>query len=338
MPESETPPAEPQDDVNALETPEGSAAGATGSADANPVIDATGETNISSATPPPEQPKKGSLKQLLKRFNLYLLLFIFILVIAGVILTIAYFQSKQASTSNIVKTQELTQKALQQLANSDASIGSTEQILTIQSSAIFAGKVLVRDGLEVAGTLKVSGTTAINDLVASGSSQFGDAQVNKKLSVAGDTALQGSVSIAKSLQVNGTATFGGPISAPQLTTSSLQINGDLVLTHHIVTGGPTPSLVRGSALGGGGTASINGSDTSGTVTINVGSGPPAGCFATMTFASKFNSTPRILLTPVGASGGSINYYVNRTSTNFSICTSTPAPAGSSFGFDYFVVN
>lgn len=337
MPEPEPSPAEEQDDINALETPE---AGADSG-----VIDATGgagsgASDTPAATPgtTPEPPKRGGLKHFAKRFNIYLLLFALILVVAGIILTIAYFQSKKASTGNIIKTQELTQNALQQVANSDATIGSTEQILTIRSSAIFAGKVLVREGLEAAGTLKVSGTAALNDLVAAGSSQFDDAQVNKKLSVAGDTALQGSVTIAKSLQVTGSATFGGQISAPQVTTSNLQLNGDLVLTHHIVTGGPSPSLARGTALGTGGTASVNGSDTSGAVTINVGSSPPAGCFATITFAAKFNSTPHILLTPVGSDGGSIDYYVNRSATSFSICTATPAPASSSFGFDYFVVN
>lgn len=332
MAEPETPPEEAQDDVDALEKPEGTA-GADG------VIDATQGaaegTSAPTATTPAVPPKKGGLKQLFKRFNIYFLLFLFILVMAGVILTIAYFQSKKASTSNIVKTQELTENALKQLANSDASIGSTEQVLTIQSSAIFSGKVLVREGLEAAGTLKVSGTTALNDLVASGSSQFGDAQINKKLSVAGDTALQGSASIAKGLQVKGDATFGGPISAPQVTTTNLQLNGDLILTHHFVAGGPTPVLARGSALGGGGTASVDGSDTSGTVTVNVGAGAPAGCFATVTFARKYSSTPRVLLTPVGSDGGTINYYVNRSATNFSICTSTPPPTGS-FGFDYFV--
>lgn len=335
MPESETPPAAEQDDINALETPEGGA-NASGAGDSQ-TIDATSEGSSTPASAP-EAPKKRGLKHTLQRFNIYLLLFLFILLIAGVILTIAYFQSKQASTSNIIKTQELTQSTLQQLANSDASLGSTQQILTIRSSAIFSGKVLVREGLDVAGTLKVSGTTAINDLTVSGSSQFGEAQINKNLAVAGDTALQGSVSISKNLQVTGSGTFGGPVSAPQLTTSNLQLNGDLVLTHHIIAGGPTPSLARGTALGSGGTASISGSDTTGTVTINVGGGAPAGCFATITFATKYNSTPHVILTPVGSDGGAIDYYVNRTSTNFSICDSTPPPAGASFGFDYFVVN
>jgi hypothetical protein len=91
-------------------------------------------------------------------------------------------------------------------------------------------------------------------------------------------------------------------------------------------------------LGSGGSAAVSGSDTGGSVTINIGSGAAAGCFATITFAAKFNSTPRVLLTPVGADAGTVDYYVTRTNNSFSICDATAPPDGSSFGFDYFVLN
>ncbi len=335
MAEPETPPpGEEQDDIDALETPEGAV-----NAD-DQVIDTTkegGGSSAASATAATPAPKKGGLKQLLQRFNIYLLLFLFILVLAGGVLLVAYFQAKKA-TSTTVKTQDLTQSTLQQLAASDATIGSTQQVLNVQSSAVFAGRVLIRDGLEVAGSVKIGGPLVLNDLAVSGSGQFGQVQVSKNLSVTGDGAIQGSLTVAKSLQVSGGGSFSGPVSTPQLTTSSLQLNGDLVLTRHISAGGPSPSLSRGSALGSGGSASVSGSDTGGSVTINIGSGASAGCFATISFASKFSSTPRVLLTPVGSDGGSINYYVNRSSTSFSICDATAPPAGSSFGFDYFVFN
>ncbi len=335
MAESETPPpGTEQDDVDALENPEGAAGN-------DKVIDATSGAPLSSSAAKDSgdstNPKKGGLKQLLRRFNIYLLLFLFILVLAGGILLVAYFQAKKA-TSTTLKTQDLTQNTLQQLAASDATIGSNLQVLNVQSSAVFAGKVLIRDDLEVAGGLKINGTVALNNLAVSGSGQFGQVQIGKDLAVTGDGAIQGSLTVAKSLQVSGGGSFSGPVSAPQLTTSSLQLNGDLVLTRHISAGGPAPSLSRGSALGSGGSASVSGSDTGGSVTINVGGSPAAGCFATITFASKYSSTPRVLLTPVGADGGAIDYYVTRTATSFSICDATAAPAGSSFGFDYFIVN
>lgn len=328
------PPDAPDDDANALE----------GGSDSN-TIDATG--GASNSTPaadgekkdtPVADKRKGGLKATLKRFNIYLLLFIFILVVAGGILAVAYFQSKKATTATTLKTQDLTQAALDQVANSDATVGNSQQVLTVQSSAVFAGKVLIKGGLEVAGNIQIGGTMALNDLSVSGTGQFGQVQISRNLAVTGDAGIQGALTLAKSLQVNGGATFGGPISAPQITTSNLQLNSDLVLTRHIVSGGPTPGRSPGPALGGGGSVSVSGSDTAGTVAINTGGGGNTGCFVTVNFTSRYNSTPRVLITPVGAAGGAIAYYTNRTSTNFSICTASPAPGGASFSFDYFVIN
>jgi len=335
-PDASTEPAAaeaPQDDIDALEGAQ--------STSTDGVIDATGSSSEPADGSKPDTKsgkKKGGIKGLLKRFNIYLLLFIFILAIAGVIIAVAYFQSKSASTTSTLKTQDLTQATLDQVANSDAAIGDSQQVLTVRSSTVFSGKVLIRSGLEVAGNLNVGGTLALNNISVSGAGQFGQVQINKNLAVAGDTSLQGGLTVSKSLQVNGGATFAGPVSAPQITTSNLQLNSDLILTKHIVAGGPTPSRSPGPALGGGGSVSNSGSDTAGSVSINTGGGASAGCFVTVNFTSRYNTTPRILLTPVGSSAGEINYYVNRTANNFSICTSTPPPSSSSFGFDYFVIN
>lgn len=329
------PPATEQDDVNALETSDNDLSPQTG-ADLG-VTDATSaDGSAVNAAPPPA--KKGGLKQLWHRFNIYLLLFGLILLIGLVIISIAYFQSKKASTTTALKTQDLTQAALQQVANSDATVGNSQQILNVVSSAVFAGKVLIRESLEVAGGLQVGGTVAVNDLTVSGTSQLSQTQISKNLSVSGDTALQGSLTIAKSLQVNGGGTFSGPVSAPQITTSNFQLNGDLILTHHIAAGGATPGRSYGPALGNGGTASVSGSDTGGSVSINTGSSPSAGCLVTVNFSAKYNSTPHVLITPVGSSAGGLAYYVNRNTASFSICLSAAAPAGTSFGFDYFVVD
>lgn len=328
--ENQPQPESAENDADALESPEGGAEQTAGASSADDgVIDAS-----SSKAAPPTKP--GGLKGFLRRFNIYLLLFVFILLIAGALVLVAYFQGKKGSGPATVKTQTLTQNTLQQLANSDATVGNDQQVLNVQSSAVFAGKVLMRQDLELAGNLQIGGTVGLNDLTVTGTTQLGQAQINKNLSVAGDTAVQGATTIAKSLQVNGGGSFSGPITAPQITTSTLQLNGDLTLTHHIVIGGGTPGRSPGPALGGGGTASVSGSDTAGTVSINTGNSPAAGCFITVNFAQKFNTTPRVLLTPVGSAGGGLAYYVNRSSTSFSICDAAPPPAGSSFGFDYFI--
>jgi hypothetical protein len=95
-------------------------------------------------------------------------------------------------------------------------------------------------------------------------------------------------------------------------------------------------------LGNGGSASINGSDTSGTISISTGNNPVAGCFATIVFNQPFSQMPNILLGPIGYGAGAITHYVetvtndlNQTSA-FKICTAdTPIP-NQAFGFSYLI--
>lgn len=336
--ESEPSKQAPQDDGGSLESTqdnENSLESTNESSDSG-VIDATSHSSSSSSND--LNPKKGGFKQFLRHFNVYLLMFALLLVIGGVIIAIAYFQSQKASVSSTLKTQTLTQNTLNQVANSDATVGNTQQVLNVESSAVFAGKVLVREDLEVAGSLQIGGTVALTDLAVSGTSSLSQLLVSKDIAVTGNAAIQGAMTIAQSLQVNGAGTFSGPLSAPQITTPSLQLNGDLVLTHHISAGGPTPGRTNGPALGGGGTASVSGSDTSGSVVINTGSSPSSGCFITINFATPYNSTPHVLISPTNQAAGGIGYYATRTTTSFSICAASAPAAGSSFGFDYFVVD
>ncbi len=285
------------------------------------------------------QPPKGSpLGWFREHLNIYSLLFIFVVLVAAMIVLVAYRQSKQPSNAGHLSTQSLSQSTLNQLANSDATVGNSQTVLNVKSSAVFAGQVLVRQNLEVAGNLQIGGTLGLNNITVSGTSQLGQVTINKDLAVAGNTAMQGSATIGKSLQVGGGGTFNGPLSAPQITTSSLQLNGDLVLTHHISAGGGQPGRSNGPALGSGGSVSVSGSDTAGSVSINTGGGPAAGCFVTINFTSHYNATPHVLVTPVGSAAGGLAYYINRSATSFSICDSSAPPAGSSFGFDYFVVD
>jgi cytoskeletal protein CcmA (bactofilin family) len=341
MADSNLPPTDPTSNESAsldsLESEENTLE-STGAAP--PAAGQEGESAADSSPPPPQQHNRFRqlLRQLRRRINLYLLLFTVIILIAGAIILIAYLQSRQSTLTNQLQTQSLSQNTLNQLANSDATVGNSQSILNVESSAIFAGQVLVRQNLQVAGNLQIGGTVALSNITVAGSSQFGQVTVNKNLAVSGDTAIQGTTTIAKSLQVNGNGTFNGPVSAPQVSTGSLQLNGDLVLTHHINTGGTTPSRSSGTALGSGGSVSISGSDTAGSITINTGSSPAAGCFVTVNFTAKYNATPHVQVTPIGSAAGGLAYYVNRSTISFSVCDNTAPPAGSSFGFDYFVVD
>lgn len=281
--------------------------------------------------------KQGSFAQrLIRSVNIYLLLFIFLIVVAGAIVLITFLASKKTNT-NTVKTQSLSQDTLKQLATSDVTVGQPKQVLNVQSNAVFAGKVLIRDSLEVAGPIQVGGSLSVPGITVSGNSIFEQIQVNKNLNVQGDTSIQGQLAVQKGLSVAGGATFGGSISAPAITVNTLQMNGSLTLTRHIIIGGANPDRDNGTALGSGGTTALSGSDTAGSINVNTGSGPVAGCFLTVNFTQKYNTTPNVNVTPIGSNAALVGYYVNRSTTSFSVCAANNPPANASFGFDYFIV-
>lgn len=294
------------------------------------------------ASQPPQndKPEKHGLRERIRsisaRFNIYLLLFILVLIITGIAITVTVMQARKnaTKTGNNTNGQSLSQSTLQQLSNSDAIVGTSSQTLNVQSNAVFAGQVIIRSNLEVAGTIKVGGALSIPGLSVSGNGTFAQVQTGG-LTVSGDSTLQGGLSVQKNLNVSGAGSFG-TLSAQQLSVGTLQLNGALVLTNHITAGGPVPRKSDGNALGGGGTSSLSGSDTAGTIAINTGSGPAAGCFVTVTFARAYSGTPRVMLTPVSSAAAGLPYYVSRTSTNFSVCTASPAPAGQNISFDYAI--
>jgi hypothetical protein len=216
-------------------------------------------------------------------------------------------------------------------------VGDPKQILSVESNAVFAGRVLVRDGLEVAGPLKIGSPLTLPGLTVSGNSNFEKIQAND-LQVSGNSTIQGQVNIQNNLNVSGAATIGGTLTASRLNIQTLLLNGDLQLNRHIDAGGGNPSKSDGPALGSGGTSSVSGTDTAGTVNINIGGGPIAGCFITVNFTQKFNGIPHVVITPIGSWAGGLTYYINRSGTNFSICSTTPAPAGQSFAFDYIAID
>ncbi|HEX5798112.1 MAG TPA: hypothetical protein VFX79_02050 [Candidatus Saccharimonadales bacterium] len=270
--------------------------------------------------------------------NIYLLIFILIIVLALIITYVSYQRNKsEEQKQEALLTEPLSTEALDQLKQTDVQVGDPKQILTIESNAIFSGNVLIRDSLEVAGQLKLGQPLNVPGITVSGASDFDQLRSNG-LDVSGNAAIQGQLSIQQGLTVGGNLNVAGNLSASRLNINNLEVSGNLQINGHITTGGGTPSRSGGSALGGGGTVSISGSDTAGTVNINTGSGAGAGCFVSVSFVNQYSSTPHVVVTPVGSAGGSINYYITRSASGFSICTSNAPGGGKSFAFDYIVVD
>lgn len=302
----------------------------------SPVVTPPASTD-SSAAPAVKKPSRvRGVRRIVDKINIYLLIFILLIALTGAVVAAAYYTSRPQKA--VVQNQSLDKNTLKQLANNDVTLGQPKQVLSVQSNAVFAGKVLVRDSLEVAGPIQVGGALNIPGITVTGNSVFNDMRINKSLSVGGDTTLQGQLNTQKNLNVSGNANVGGSLSADRLSANSLQMNGNLTITKHFSVGGATPARSNGNALGAGGTASVSGSDTAGSVNVNTGSGASAGCFATINFTQRFNGVPRVIVSPVGEAAGRVGMYVNRNNTSFSVCASQTPPSGASFGFDYFVID
>ncbi len=292
--------------------------------------------------PTPAQPgekKVSAFKRIFRKVNLYFLIFILIVVVAAAIAIVNYLNSQKAPVLPTIASQELTQDALKQLANTDATVGGSSQTLTIQGSAIIAGQTLLRGNLNVAGNIQSGGSIQGPTLTISGTSNLGQAQINS-LQVASTVAVQGTTTL-HDLNVAGTSSFSGPMTASQITVTKLILSGNAVLQvpNHISFTGSSPSrTINAGVLGNGGSASVNGSDTTGTVNINTGNNPTPGCFVRINFQQSFSNAAHVIISPVGAGAGATQYYVDRNNSGFSICTVNAAPANQVFAFDYFVTN
>jgi predicted ribosomally synthesized peptide with SipW-like signal peptide len=285
--------------------------------------------------PKPELSIAQRVEKLVRGVNIYLLLFILVILLAG-IATFASFSASKKATNISIDGQTLSTEDLQNLKNNDTSVGDPKQTLTIASNAVFSGRVLVRDNLDVAGTIRVGGTISLPGITVSGTSAFENVQIGNNLSVAGNQAVQGSMTIQNSLSVGGSASFAGTLSAPALSIDKLIMNQNLQLNRHVEAGGPAPRIGNGPQLPYPGTVSINGSDTAGTVNLNFGPSTFGGILAIIYFANNFNQTPHVVITPVGSSCAGLNFYATRNTSSFSIGSSNAAPAGSSCSFDYIV--
>ena len=233
-------------------------------------------------------------------------------------------QSKQEDIFNKGQV-SISTDDLNRLGINRSVIGDSGVELTVAPDAVFKGKVSISGNTVVGGQVtfndKVTGTnanfanlqagaTSLSELNVNGKSSLSDLSLRKDFTVTGSTRLQGPVtvtqllSVTNNLNVSGNLAIGGTLSVNTLSVQAIAVKG------HIVTSGPTPSVVRGSATGSNGTVSISGNDTAGIISINIGAGASSGTLATVAFKSQFGSTPKVVISPVGVGGG---FYVSNVS-------------------------
>lgn len=299
-----------------------------------------------SPTPVPAPASSNSYRKLNRRSKniaRVVALFVAILLFGGgigyYIAHVSKLQTKQVSTPQ-VKT--LSDDELNKLSTLGSNLGTSNQLLTVGANAQFNNSVIINKDISISGKLNANGPVTLKSLSVSGlDSSLGGLNVGGNLTVIGTSTLQKGATVGQLLSVNGnltvsgTATFGS-ISASAISVRNITITGPLVI-NHITSSGPQPSSASGSAVGGGGTTSLSGNDTAGTINMNIGSGSNAGILVNVTFRAPYGANIHVLITPVSGGASSANTYVTRTANGFQIRSDSPLPAGSLLSYDYFVI-
>ena len=293
-------------------------------------------------SPAPQQSKNSAWDSVRSKANAIgsiTALFAFLLAI-GVAGGYFYSQSKKTTTTTDKKPviQTLSQEDLNKLNEIGANLGTAGQTLNVGADALFRGKADVTGDLTVGGKLNANGPVTLSQLNITGNTAATGLNVGSNLNVTGLTSLQRAVTIGGLLTVNsnvnvtGTGSFGA-VNTGSIGARTLSLSGPLTIGH-ISTQGGTPAIAAGS-VGSGGTVSISGNDTAGTVNINTGTGP-SGVLATITYRSTYGAGSHVQITPLTSDAAGSGYWVSRSAGGFQIHATTP-PSGRSLSFDYLVV-
>lgn len=267
---------------------------------------------------------------------------------AGIIALVMRNQAT-AEDARIKNGVTLSSETLDKLGVSRNPVGNAETLLVVGPDSKFKGNVQMGGTLQVAGSLILNSKFTASDAALT-KLQAGDTQL-QALNVNGDATVT-SMNLRKDLQVAGATQLQGPLTVNQLTTinnnmnvaGNLAIGGSLSVRNfqvstltvagHLISSGAQPGAAAGGGVGSNGTVSISGNDTSGTVAVNTGVGAGNGLLATISFTTKYDDTPHVVVTPVGRSVPGL--YINRTSAGFTISADGALPAGG-YAFDYVVV-
>lgn len=271
-----------------------------------------------------------------------------ILAINAVIISFVVQGQNTAQAEGSQSDVTISPAVLDTLGVSRNSVGNLGTELVVGPNSKFDGKVTIGGDVSVGGELKLNGKLSVSDatltslqagntslskLDVNGDANAASLTLRQNLAVAGTSTLQGAVTVGQTLTVAGNLTVGGALAVRSFQASSLTSETTLTIGGHVITRGSAPGVAAGGAVGSNGTVSISGNDASGTVAVNIGVGAVSGILAQVTFRTQYGITPHVVITPVGRGG---DFYINRTSTGFSIVTSGGLSPGG-YAFDYIVM-
>ncbi len=194
-------------------------------------------------------------------------------------------------------------------------------------------KIDVQLGVSYDEPASVSSSLQGSDLTISGA-----ATVNGNMTIGANLYVSGTATF-NDLVVNGNAIFNGNLTVQNISVKNITING------HIITAGNTPTIAAGAAAGVADTlnnipaptASVDGNDTAGTITVVAGANTVAGDFVEVTFNAAFTKTPKVILNAGNEYAANLKFYRDADTGKFRIKLPQAPTAGQTYTFDYMVV-
>lgn len=230
------------------------------------------------------------------------------------------------------------------------------------SPAIAAGDYVTTSGTYAGKAMKATqGGFVIGKALAAWDPASGQTQVMVFVepgywpgTVSADYIQNGSTATLSSLSVTGTADFAdlntsgtatinnltvtGSATIANLTvTGSASFAGNITVGGHIITSGGQPTAQTQGAVGTGASVAVDGTDTTGTITITTGSNPTAGDLAKILFSKTYGQAPHIVLSPSNNNAADLRFYKGTTSaTDFMFDALDTPQANTTYTFDYFI--
>jgi hypothetical protein len=149
------------------------------------------------------------------------------------------------------------------------------------------------------------------------------------LNVSGDATIN-NLNVT-TVEVSGDATIAGKLTVSTLTAGSITVSG------HIITAGNTPTIQIQASAGQDATATVVGNDTSGVITILTGDQATAADLAKLTFATAYNTSPRVLITPIGKISAQAVGYVDQVDQNSFMLGAATVSVSQTYVFSYQVM-
>lgn len=266
-------------------------------------------------------------------------LFIFLITLGAVGGFYANNLRQPNTKSNDSTVTSLSQDEINKLTQVGGSLGSNGQVLNIGADALFRGKLDVSGDLSIGGRLNANGPVTLSALNIAGASGTTGLNVGTNLVVGGTATFQKSIAVTElasvtNLSVSGNASVNS-LNATNIAVRTIAISGPLTIGH-LSTQGAVPSI-NAVSVGSGGTVSISGNDTAGTININIGNSPGTNVtLANITFRAAYGTNTHVLITPLTDAAATAGAYVTHSAAGFQIHAHSN-PGGAVMSFDYLVV-